>query len=233
MAKRMKYTEEQLEFLKTGYKMMKTADLVKSFNDKFGINCSFKQIRRTLDRYNFRAGRKPGFPEGMPLNLFTKAEIVFLKAYAHMKTQDVVDLFNQKFERKRTFDSINTKLTKLGLAKAKMKKRKVGEVYSYHKQGYPLVKTHKFRCGRTFRHYKYKHIAVWEKANGPVPEGHCVRFLDSDNTNCALGNLILVSKSEHGRLYNSLQKVEPELRESVVAVVRLEANCAALEKANS
>lgn len=233
MGKRMKYTETHLAFLKDGYKRMKLGDLVEAFNDKFGTSCSYTQIRKAVDRYGFQSGRKGGFQGGETLVPFSEEEREFIKSYAHLKNEDIVSLHNRIFKTKRTFCSIATMLWKMGLGKQKQRVLKDGEVISYHKQGYQLIKVPKYKCGRTYRNYKYKHVAVWEEANGPIPEGQCLRFLDGDNSNCEIGNLMLVSRAESARLYDKLGKVAPELRESVVAVVKLETKCAELEEGNN
>ena len=44
--------------------------------------------------------------------------------------------------------------------------------------------------------WKGKHIIIWEKHNGPVPEGHAVIFGDRDRRNFDIDNLILVSRSQ-------------------------------------
>jgi hypothetical protein len=36
---------------------------------------------------------------------------------------------------------------------------------------------------------------VWEAANGPIPDGHVVVFLDADRLNCALDNLRCVPRA--------------------------------------
>ena len=43
--------------------------------------------------------------------------------------------------------------------------------------------------------WKFKHVHVWEEANGPVPDGHVLVFADRDKTNCSLDNLLPVPKS--------------------------------------
>jgi chaperone required for assembly of F1-ATPase len=47
------------------------------------------------------------------------------------------------------------------------------------------------------RNWKAKHVVVWEKANGPVPKGHIVIFLDGDKTHIVLKNLMMVSRKAH------------------------------------
>ena len=40
--------------------------------------------------------------------------------------------------------------------------------------------------------FKLKHRWVWEQANGPIPDGHVLRFKDADKANCELSNLELM-----------------------------------------
>lgn len=40
-----------------------------------------------------------------------------------------------------------------------------------------------------------KHVLLWEQANGPIPKGHCLIFLDGNRSNIALDNLELISRS--------------------------------------
>ena len=39
-----------------------------------------------------------------------------------------------------------------------------------------------------------KHVLIWEQVNGPVPEGHCLIFLDGDRSHIELDNLMLISR---------------------------------------
>ena len=58
------------------------------------------------------------------------------------------------------------------------------------KDGYILIKTAE---PRTWRH---KHRVIWEKHNGPIPNGCVVIFLDGDKSNLDINNLGLISRSE-------------------------------------
>jgi hypothetical protein len=40
------------------------------------------------------------------------------------------------------------------------------------------------------------HQYCWEVANGKVPKGHCLWFIDGDSMNCTLSNLKMISKGE-------------------------------------
>ena len=43
--------------------------------------------------------------------------------------------------------------------------------------------------------WRMKHVLTWEAANGPIPAGSCLVFLDRDRANCDLSNLYLVTRS--------------------------------------
>ncbi|MCG7551599.1 HNH endonuclease signature motif containing protein [Pseudoalteromonas sp. Of7M-16] len=79
--------------------------------------------------------------------------------------------------------------------------------------------------------WKAKHILLWEKEHGQVPEKHNIRFLDGDKNNVTLNNLILVNKLEH--LYitqNRLSDHPQELKESVLAISRIQAKIKEITK---
>lgn len=76
-------------------------------------------------------------------------------------------------------------------------------------------------------HMAFKHRWLWEKANGPVPEGHALKCLDGDKTNCDPGNWIAVPKGMIPRLngrWNGLKydDAPPELRPIILAAARLD-----------
>lgn len=50
------------------------------------------------------------------------------------------------------------------------------------------------------RRYVHKHVHLWEQINGPVPEGHCLKCLDSDKTNADPSNWKLISRGVLPRL---------------------------------
>ncbi|MEM5542904.1 HNH endonuclease signature motif containing protein [Sulfitobacter sp. AS92] len=72
-----------------------------------------------------------------------------------------------------------------------------------------------------------KHRWLWEKINGPVPDGHFLKCLDGDKTNCDPANWELLPQAilprlaggRHGKGY---AEYEPELRPTVLAIAKLE-----------
>lgn len=48
--------------------------------------------------------------------------------------------------------------------------------------------------------FKFLHKEIWEKYNGPIPEGMIVGFLDGNKENCSIDNLFLIDKATNLRL---------------------------------
>ncbi len=73
--------------------------------------------------------------------------------------------------------------------------------------------------------WRLTHNVIWEEANGPIPEGMRVIFLDGNSKNLALENLVLISKEEHGILNNNRsvysRSGDPELSKANITALRL------------
>lgn len=82
----------------------------------------------------------------------------------------------------------------------------------------------KVQDGKDGKNWAYKHHLVWEEANGKIPDGHVIVFLDGNAQNCELENLKLVSRGnlmkvnhEHGKA-----TVDPEVKELMYNVAELD-----------
>lgn len=74
-------------------------------------------------------------------------------------------------------------------------------------------------------HMAFKHRWLWEKANGPVPEGHVLKCLDGNRQNCAPENWIAVPRGVLPRL-NGLwvqpyDTAPPEVKPALLATAHL------------
>lgn len=68
-----------------------------------------------------------------------------------------------------------------------------------------------------------KHNYAWEQANGKIPKGHVVIFLDGDVFNLSLDNLKCISRAEHLYLNrNGLRFDNKELTGTAVNIAKLE-----------
>lgn len=77
------------------------------------------------------------------------------------------------------------------------------------------------------RRYVLKHRWLWEKVNGPLPDGMCLKCLDGDKTNCDPDNWraiprALLPRLSGGRWHKPYDDYEPEVRPAVLAIAELE-----------
>lgn len=80
------------------------------------------------------------------------------------------------------------------------------------------------------RRYVLKHRHEWEKANGPIPEGHALKCLDGDKTNCDPANWQAVPRAILPRLVGgnryhrklAFDDAPSELKPTILAVAKLE-----------
>lgn len=76
--------------------------------------------------------------------------------------------------------------------------------------------------GALWDRWKFLHRLVWAEANGPIPPGGVVTFLDGNKENLALDNLALISQAESSRLMAlHLRSEDPEITRNGVQIVRL------------
>lgn len=79
------------------------------------------------------------------------------------------------------------------------------------KDGYTWVKT------AEPNQWRQKHVLNWEAEHGPIPDGHIIRFIDTNTANPALENLELVSRHEllllnRKRYTQAPPEIQPTLR---------------------
>jgi HNH endonuclease len=76
------------------------------------------------------------------------------------------------------------------------------------------------------RRYVQKHRHLWEKANGPVPDGMCLKCLDSDKTNTDPSNWEAIPRAMLPRLSGrhslAYDEAAPELKPTIMVIAKLE-----------
>jgi hypothetical protein len=74
--------------------------------------------------------------------------------------------------------------------------------------------------------FMHKHRYLWEQENGPVPEGHALKSLDGDRTNCAPSNWDAIPRAMLPRLNNrhgrDFDKAQADIKPTIMAVAKLE-----------
>ncbi|KPU84209.1 hypothetical protein JI58_04285 [Marinosulfonomonas sp. PRT-SC04] len=76
------------------------------------------------------------------------------------------------------------------------------------------------------RRYVHKHRWLWERENGPIPEGMCLKCLDGDKANSGPSNWKCIPRGMLPRLNNQWGRqydaAPDELRPTIMAVAELE-----------
>lgn len=73
------------------------------------------------------------------------------------------------------------------------------------------------------RRWVAEHRLIWEAANGPIPEGHVVVFLDGDPLNLQLNNLRCVHRGVLGMMNKSgMSQTTGEARKAAILACELE-----------
>jgi hypothetical protein len=124
--------------------------------------------------------------------IYTPAHIHFLKGIVKGRSYaEITKLFNRKFGFAISVNAMGALLKRYNMPFNTMP---IGSE-RINALGYVEVK-YSEKSGSPKNRWKGKHILIWEKANGPVAEGHAVIFADGNKRNFKPGNLVLVSRKE-------------------------------------
>jgi len=148
----------------------------------------------------------------MSTRRYTDEENRFImEVYPGRTRAETLALFNGRFSPPITENGLKQKCLRLGVAK-KMPKR--GQTFT--RNGYACVKT-----GNKNKPIRQMQALIWEKANGEIPDGHAVIFLDGNRSNFSLENLALVSRAELAYMNrNNLRSPNPDITRLGVALAR-------------
>jgi len=189
------FTEQQVEFLRKNYPGRTVVELRELFNAEFKTDMTQQQIKTAVHNRGITCGLTGHFPKGhKPWNTGTKG-----------------------------LTGANKTSFKKGVIPPN--RRPVGSERVCSKDGYILIKVKERDPNTGFpTRWKHKHVHLWEKENGPVPDGHCLIFKDGNKLNCEnLNNIVLVSRAELLRLNKHGYGDAPaEIRSSILALAKLE-----------
>lgn len=151
---------------------------------------------------------------------YLSEEIEFLKLHVPGSSfRKLTDMFNNKFDVKRTYQSIKSFCIKHGI------KNGIDMRYSHeNKNPYAFSSdantNYDLGCERVDYYgfikvkvarpnvWKLKHHLVWEKHLGKIPENSVVLFADGNNRNFTPENLVLLARNEFSWLIG--KKMFPE-----------------------
>jgi len=115
MARRI-YTDEHLEFLRSGYLSMKIKDLAVAFNERFGMDKTESQIKSSLQNHGIKCGRAPGDRLMSRIRLFTEEQLQFTRDnYKDRSMLEMTALFNARFGTGMSLKQIKTLVHNRGI----------------------------------------------------------------------------------------------------------------------
>ncbi len=107
---KIRYTAEQLEFLRIAYRYLTVRDLTTAFNAVFAADKTDVQIRSTLKRNGIKSGHVPKlFAEFRLLRVYTSDQAQFLlDNYAGRSVAELTAIFNDNFRADMTEQQIKS-----------------------------------------------------------------------------------------------------------------------------
>jgi hypothetical protein len=245
-----RYTKEQKEWLAAfipGHTAQETAD---AYNEQFHADMTASKVKSYKTNHHVPSGTKKGFPIGSA-TVWTKEITDYLKKINQGKSAlEVSQLLNQKFNTKFTAAQVKGIRNRLHIKSGLTGRFDKGhEPPNKGRKGYHSPGSEKgwFQKGHKPWNYakvgaeawttdgylkvkiaepnkwKAKHLLVWEKENGKVPEGFCVSFKDGNHENCTIENLVLLSLAENAMLNQlGLRSEDPEITETGITLAKLQ-----------
>lgn len=180
-----RYTPEQKDFIYKNNYGKYAKELAVLFNQEFETNITAKEIKYFRHNHRLNSGLTGQFQKGHITHNKGKKQIEYMSKEA--------------IER--------TKTTRF----------KKGNTPQCHRQVYEeRISVNGFWEIKVKEPNKWmsKHRWIWEQANGKIPKGNIIIFLDGDKNNLSLDNLKMISRQEnlvmnkHGLRYNNKETTE-------------------------
>lgn len=198
-----------------------------------------------------------GCPKGVKMHKYTDEQIAFLRQHKDTDSTELAELFNNQFSTQLKPKALRTTCNRNGIKSnntgcfasghkpwnAGLKgvngksntTFKPGLIPANHKpvgteriskDGYIEVKV-----AEGMHQWRSKHRVIWEQYHGPIPEGHNVTFLDSDNRNFSPDNLVLVRRAVNAQLCKKrLHALPAELKRPMISIIEIELKANALSR---
>lgn len=200
-----KYTEEHFDFLREIIPGRSEQEIIAAFEERFGITLTVSMVGNLKVKTGAKSGTLGGrFRKGISPPNKGKKWTDFMTEEGMTNSRKTTF---QKGQMPHNTTPIGTeRFTKDGYIEVRVAEPKV---YDYGEK-------------QQRQYYRLKHRLIWEAANGPIPKGHNVIFLDTNPLNCSLDNLQLVSRAEWLRINRQKLFCEnPELNTVALTIAKI------------
>lgn len=230
---RAKWTKESVDYLREVSKGRMSPEITEMVNKRFGLDLRVSQVIAAKNRYKIKSFSHYGEYR----KIFTYEIKQFIQEnHKGISVEVMCQLINNKFKTNFTVTQIknhyddhditNGRDTRFQPGQDHFMWKKIGEE-KVDVRGRTYVKVR--NTGKT---WKLKSHVVWEETHGEIPEGKILMYLDRDERNWQLENLILV---DHGTknsasLRGLLVDDAPEINEATLNLTKLELKIRELER---
>lgn len=187
------WTQEQADFIAEAYTRMTLDQVLVALNERFGTSFTFTQLRAFTRNHGVLSGRTGRFHKGQPRTPGSGAK-------GPNRTS---------FKKGCMSGAAQHNYVEIGSLR-------------FSKDGYLERKVTDDQSLVPARRWVGVHRLNWEAAHGPIPEGHCVCFIDGNPLNAELSNLVLLSRRELVWLNKTrLGAVPAELKPAAIATAKV------------
>lgn len=251
----IKYTEEMRKFIAANVEGRTNKELAALVNEKYNLGITEGAIKSYKGNHDLKGNTKKGIKKGSPTALFPQHVRDFIeKNYKGNGPSRMAKMLNEKFETnytrfqlKRYYGACKYNSGLKGSegieppnkcfrfpGKVNRTSFKKGIIPHNKKEiGYEMVDVYGYHRVKVSEKggFAFKHILIWEKEHGPMPEGHAIIFLDQNRDNLSLDNLQLISKSELTVMNRkSMITSDKDLNKASILTARIKIKTAKLTK---
>lgn len=258
-----KYSKEMFDFVQANIKGCRIYRMAEMVNEKFGLNITEAKMKAYCSNHRLTNGLFQKSVDLRDRSMFTQEQKDFIKNnYIGIGNKELTELFNKTFGTNFTSGQIKRykhskhynsgitghfekghvsankgqKMTAEQYEKCKATMFKKGDIPHNHKSvgserinkdGYLLIKI------AEPNKYVLKHRYIWEQANGPIPKGHVLIFLDGNKQNFDLNNLACITLAENAVLNHlKLRSTDKDITQAAINVAKIKHKISKLSKKN-
>jgi hypothetical protein len=206
------WKEEEISFLKKYAGEKTTRELTVLINNAFNLSLKQQNIYNACSHYKIKITK---IPAKCPREI-----VDFIRQNSKQEVSCLTKMINDTFETAFSRYQVNRFFSYYKYDKTVYKNKPEHPVYKERITGshiYIKVPT----SGPYKKRWHKKSRWIWEQANGKIPEGMIIIFLDNNPLNCALENLAMVSRAEQVKLSQlNLRSDNKEITLAGIAVVK-------------